>query len=946
MLELLYLVCIAPLEFCMGHILDWGFDLTKSYGLALIFMSLAVNTVILPIYNKVESWQEEERALKALMAPMEGMIRESFKGQERFAMISTLYRQHGYSQFMTLRASIGVLLQIPFFFAAYHLLSNMEALHGVSFGPIRDLGAPDALVVIGGMSINVLPILMTVVNLVSAFFYTHDLSRRDKIQLYGMAALFLVLLYNSPAALTFYWTLNNVYSLGKNIVEKDWMKRPGWTDFVQRIAEQSKKLEVLERPQILIVLAIIGFALDRVLYLIIQKGKFLEYLDFLIPLLQTVMSLIFILFLLLFLSWVLQKKFSALLWTVFAFSSVSVCALGMHYQHALWMLIAFLFTTLFYRTGRFSTVAERLATHFPDKDLHALASKSLLLVALIILAYTPSRLMLADVSFASSHTFAVLIIGSLLIFTVPYLVFLSTRKELRVIMALFFCLLALVAVVYTFFLVRDYGVIDAYIFEHADKISLRWHRYVDITTGIVILTITLPLFIKKLTLLNKLITVGLTMTILLCGYSYGSLLLSDSPDPVDKPSAPQKHLRLSRTAPNILVIMLDAFTGDHIDNMIKDHPDLLASYEGFTWYPDTLSTGECTHMSLPSIIAGSNIASYNLNRDDGNSLEEKITMAVDSFFTELHHHGNKPQIVASTKIDYIENKNYLSHSIFKEYAAKYQGESQGRAEYIPGIFTASYGLFEAVPWSIRKNIYRKGRWFFSGNSTFDRCVEHYSVLVHLSDMTVIDNDGSSYTLFTNELTHLPWSISKDTLKPVTSDPFPDTIETLEMRDGLVPEHYYAEMAAIKLVGNFLDFLKQENAYDNTFIVLISDHCSGDSQPLSATFGNAAPVRAKQTYPGRPNALMLVKDFHQRGALRVNDAPLATSDLRAMTEAAVEGRPFVFPPANRSRYHATGDWHRGRHGKNAYTLKSLWEISGPKLKRESWKSIPTNSLSRP
>ena len=69
MLELLYLVCIAPLEFCMQIILRWGFYTTASYGLALILMSLAVNTVILPIYNKVEGWQEEERALKARMAP-------------------------------------------------------------------------------------------------------------------------------------------------------------------------------------------------------------------------------------------------------------------------------------------------------------------------------------------------------------------------------------------------------------------------------------------------------------------------------------------------------------------------------------------------------------------------------------------------------------------------------------------------------------------------------------------------------------------------------------------------------------------------------------------------------------------------------------------------------------------------------------------------------------
>lgn len=69
-------------------------------------------------------------------------------------------------------------------------------------------------------------------------------------------------------------------------------------------------------------------------------------------------------------------------------------------------------------------------------------------------------------------------------------------------------------------------------------------------------------------------------------------------------------------------------------------------------------------------------------------------------------------------------------------------------------------------------------------------------------------------------------------------------------------------------------------------------------------------------------------------MHVNDAPLATIDVRSMVEAAVEGRSFTMPASDRPRYHATGEWQRSRHGKNAYTLQSLWEISDPKLKRES------------
>ena len=226
MLTVLYTFFIAPLEALMTAVLGAAHDLIGSYGWSVAVMSLVVNTLILPIYNKAESWQEEERRIKKGFEATEAMIKRTFKGQERFAMLTTMRRQHGYSARLALRSSLGFFLQIPFFIAAYHLLSNMPELRGVAFGPITDLGAADGLIKLGGFSINVLPLLMTAVNLLSAFVYTASLSKQDKIQLYGLSALFLVLLYASPAALTLYWTLNNVYSLGKNIVEKSLL--PAW----------------------------------------------------------------------------------------------------------------------------------------------------------------------------------------------------------------------------------------------------------------------------------------------------------------------------------------------------------------------------------------------------------------------------------------------------------------------------------------------------------------------------------------------------------------------------------------------------------------------------------------------------------------------------------------------------------------------------------------------
>ena len=127
-------------------------------------------------------------------------------------MLNTYYRQNRYKPYYTLRGSLPLVLEIPFFIAAYHFLSHLQELHGRGFGPIADLGAPDTLLTVAGVTIHLLPILMTAINFVSSAVYTRGLPRKDKLQLYGMALVFLVLLYDSPSGLVFYWTLNNLFS--------------------------------------------------------------------------------------------------------------------------------------------------------------------------------------------------------------------------------------------------------------------------------------------------------------------------------------------------------------------------------------------------------------------------------------------------------------------------------------------------------------------------------------------------------------------------------------------------------------------------------------------------------------------------------------------------------------------------------------------------------------
>ena len=219
--EILHRLILGPLELLFDTVYALGFRVTGSPGLSIVLLSLAMNLMMLPIYRRADRIQQEEREQAALLKPGIEKIKRAFTGDERFMMLQTYYRQNGYKPYgSVLRGSLSLLLEVPFFMAAYSYLSGLSLLQGAAFGPIRDLGKPDALIMLGGTAIHLLPVLMTLISIVSGAVYTRGLPRRESLQLYGMALVFLVLLYGAPSGLALYWTLNNAFSLVKNLLRK------------------------------------------------------------------------------------------------------------------------------------------------------------------------------------------------------------------------------------------------------------------------------------------------------------------------------------------------------------------------------------------------------------------------------------------------------------------------------------------------------------------------------------------------------------------------------------------------------------------------------------------------------------------------------------------------------------------------------------------------------
>ena len=204
------------LEIFLEKIFHLLFNITSNYGISIILLSLAVTIIMFPLHVFAELLQRKEHNRKSYMQSDLNELKDLKNKQEKYYYTKEIYRQNKYKPYYALTSLIGLAFQVPFFIAAYSMLIGHSALEGVSFGPIKNLFQPDQLISIGSFSINILPILMTIINLLGISLHNHYMEKSNSKQLIFIAFVFLFLFYKLPAALVLYWTMNNLFSIGKN----------------------------------------------------------------------------------------------------------------------------------------------------------------------------------------------------------------------------------------------------------------------------------------------------------------------------------------------------------------------------------------------------------------------------------------------------------------------------------------------------------------------------------------------------------------------------------------------------------------------------------------------------------------------------------------------------------------------------------------------------------
>jgi YidC/Oxa1 family membrane protein insertase len=828
---------------------------------SLAGLSLTVNILCLPLYAKAEQLQKIERGIQKKLSHKAASIKKHFFGDERYLMLSMYYRENHYHPIMALRSSLSLLIQIPFFIAAYSFLVHLDSLSGKSLFFIPNLAAPDSFFKLRGFSVNILPIIMTIINLAASYIYAKEFSIKEKIQLYGMAAVFLVLLYNSPSALVLYWTMNNIFSLGKNILSRT--KKP------------------------FLAVYLIGCFL---LFLFMIYVLFIRYN---MPMRE------------------FRNKFFA----------VSIFAL-------------FLGIPLYVKAGRFLLTKPFSFLRRQSTSSAPLFIASCVAITLLIGFFIPANLIASDPSeFMNIQNIKSPLqflyysgfqsIG--LFFFWPLCLFFFAPRLLRRGLSLAASGVALCGYANFFIFYRNYGIISQDLnFNIASNEFLAGPLPQQIINLLFCLFVFTALFFafrlnrEKLAVLaagicsaGVLILLFFRISVIYEGIDRQREFQERITGKPEQTNEIKPIFPLSRNGKNVVIIMLDRAINSYFPLICEQRPDVKEAFAGFTYYKNTVSFYRRTIFGTPPLFGGYEYSVQNMDKRPDKEYREKHNEALLLLPTIFKSLGYTVTVTDMPYTDYengMDPEFFLSRGInayntFGTCTGKYLHDVLHIDEYPESLRLDKllqrnlllFSILESSVYSMRDIIYFNGRYWSTedynkGAGVPRHIIDSYTVLYYLPELTSITTEepitedppggpAGAFNIIVNNLTHREAYLQMPdfTVQERTSDAGENFFGDNSFK------YYHVNAASYILLSKWFNYLRREKVWDNTKIIIVSDH--GDSSITAPGFSS---WQNNHVLPYNP--ILLVKDFNAEGEITTSDIFMTNADTPLMALESIMGNP--------------------------------------------------------
>ena len=231
------------------------------------------------------------------------------------------------------------------------------------------------------------------------------------------------------------------------------------------------------------------------------------------------------------------------------------------------------------------------------------------------------------------------------------------------------------------------------------------------------------------------------------------------------------------------------------------------------------------------------------------------------------------------------------------------------------------------PILFRDVIYDEGLWWSSDKDSGDiqEFIDYYSVLEYLPELTDFSSEKDSFLCITNDTTHSGIKLQP----PLYTPAIKVTGKGSGEYSGL--SSYSSNAAAFRLFSEWIKYLKANGVYDNTRIIIVSDHGIGYKNVEKLTFPDTFydDFQRDHLHP-----VLMFKDFNSQGLFEKNDEFMTTADVPLLALKDIVKNPvnpFTKQILSDSIKHTQGavvssndTWSPGQHGYSTFNIKdSEW-----------------------
>lgn len=504
---------------------------------------------------------------------------------------------------------------------------------------------------------------------------------------------------------------------------------------------------------------------------------------------------------------------------------------------------------------------------------------------------------------------------------------------------------------YTYLIPGNFGNLDGTILTEAKKLNIsKSGMLLEMFSIVLVLTLFLIVTIKKAKILFAAIVI---LNLMSFAQTISSLVTYDkqpatASDQKNESSLNPGLFNFSKDK-NVVVFMLDMYCGGYLEDIFNNTPELKQELEGFTWYPNTMSISNNTFTSVPSILAGREYTPDKMN-ERGNNLKEQYKDIHLAYYNKFNPKGWDVSlsglyylwdrgVFESNGIPYASNKEL--YSAWKDYPSNKETFSKLLSpNEFRNIFIA-IGLFKASPFLFKSTIYYDSRWLNTnqGGMAIDHILENRALYDLLVTESRVESTKSTFKYFSNNFSHIPWGVDKNgelRKEYLLNTPEFVSINGESYLNPELAENSFKEN--LFLLSNWFKWLKKEGIYDNTKIIIVSDHGISGLSPMYNDFTHIEDKNGNKLFPtGRIHPVMLIKDFNSKGDLKVSDKLLSNADTfdLATSVLGIEDPVNDYNPDRKVKLFTT-PWKISDNKPDAYTITGEYEIEENIFDKKNWK----------